>query len=91
MKRKPLPVKPPEEIIEPVNEQEELGFVNFCISFHQRMGLIIEKWRNAKTLEMLPEEEEAILRVLHKACFRGELAFGNEQRDPGEIKAVIVP
>ncbi len=90
MKRKPLPVKPPEEILEPVNEQEELEYINFCISFHQRLGQIIEKWRNPKALEMLPEEEEGILRVLHTG-HRNGLSFGNRERDPGEIKAVIAP
>jgi len=65
----------------------ELEFINFTISFHKRLGQIIEKWRNAKTQEILPEEEEAILKVLHRAHWEGNLAFGNENRNPGEIIA----
>ena len=64
----------------------ELEFINFTISFHRRLGQIIEKWSTAKELvDMLPEEEQAILRVLHRAHDDGEIAFGNENRDAGEV------
>jgi hypothetical protein len=65
----------------------KLEFINFCISFHDRLGQIIEKWRNPKTSEMLSEEEENIVKVLHRPHYKGELSFGNENRNPGEVIA----
>lgn len=67
------------------NGEQELAFINFCISFHKRLGQIIDKWRNIKELDILPEEEEDMLRALHRCYYEGELAFGNENRDPSEI------
>lgn len=63
----------------------ELEFVNFCISFGHRLNQITDKWRYAKELEILPEEEEQLLRAMYMIFKSGIISFGNDNRDPGEI------
>lgn len=64
----------------------ELEFINFTISLHDRLGKVIEKWRNpGKKPDILPEEEEELLHALHKIFREEDISFGNDNRDPGDI------
>ncbi len=65
----------------------ELSFVNFVISFNKRLTEIIKRVAAAEKLSSLTPEEESVLRVLHRAHNRGEIEFGNDNRNAHKVLA----
>ena len=65
----------------------ELDFVNFVISFNKRLAEIIKRIAAAEKLSSLTPEEESVLRVLHRAHRRGDIEFGNDNRNPHKVLA----
>jgi Zn-dependent oligopeptidase len=65
----------------------ELSFVNFAISFSKRLTEIIKRIASSEKLSSLTPEEESVLRVLHRAHRRGDIEFGNDNRNPHKVLA----
>ena len=65
----------------------ELGFVNFVISFNKRLTEIVKKIAAAEKMSNISPEDEAILRTLHGPYRRGDIEFGNDNRNPRKVVA----
>jgi hypothetical protein len=63
----------------------ELGFVNFLISFNKRLTEIVKKIAAAEKLSDISPEDESVLRALHGPYRRGDIEFGNDNRNPRKV------
>jgi hypothetical protein len=67
---------------------EELSFLNFCISFNRKLTDILEsKITNSKKFEDLTSDDVEILRLLHFGHDHMGLEFGNDNRNPHDLRA----
>lgn len=64
-----------------------LDYLNFLISFNKRLTNILEnKITNSKKFENLTDEDEELLKALYFVHDHMGLEFGNDNRDPNDLK-----
>ena len=66
----------------------ELKFLNFCISFSKRLSNILDaKIIQSKKHETLDPEDESLLKLLWHGYYDLDMEFGNDNRNPHDLKA----